>query len=62
MKVKCINIRKTMPEQIKVESVYFVDEEKMFDDYGEWYFPAYFDKRLGEFVGNLKASHFTRIE
>ena len=62
MKVKCINIRETMPEQITVDLIYFADISQMFDDHGEWYFPVFFDKGFGSYVGNLKISHFTRVE
>ncbi len=62
MKVKCINIREAFPEQIIRDNFYYIDVANMFDDYGEWYVPTYHDKELTKSIGNLKLSHFTRIE
>lgn len=62
MKVKCISIREKMPEQIKLDEVYFIRPESIWDDREDWYCEVYKDKGFKEKVGNLKLSHFTRVE
>jgi len=32
MKVKCVSIREKMPEQIKLDEVYFIKSDRIWDD------------------------------
>lgn len=62
MKVKCINIRPTMPDQIKLGDIYYIKAENIWDDREDWYGEVYRDSEYKERIGSLKLSHFTRIE
>lgn len=62
MKVKCVSIREKMPEQIKLDEVYFIKSDRIWDDREDWYCEVYKDKGFKEKVGNLKLSHFTKAE
>lgn len=62
MKVKCISIREKMPDQIKLGEVYYIKAENIWDDGDDWYCEVYRDAEFDNRVGNLKLSHFTRVE
>lgn len=60
MKVRCISIRESVPEQIEVEKEYYI--ESIWDDRQDWYAEVYKDRELKHKVGSLKLSHFTMTE
>lgn len=61
MEVRCISIRISMPEQIRLDEVYYIKPESIWDDRGDWYCEVYRDPEFKARVGELKLSHFTRV-
>ena len=43
MKVKCVSIREKMPEQIKLDEVYFIKSDRIWDDREDWYCEVYME-------------------
>lgn len=62
MKVKCVSIREHMPDQIKLGNIYYIRTDSIWDNGEDWYCEVYKDNALKERVGNLRLSHFTRME
>ena len=62
MKVRCISIRDKMPEQIRLGEIYYINPKTIWDDREDWYCEVYRNSGLTDRVGNLKLSHFTRVE
>lgn len=61
-KVKCISIRETEPNQIKVGQNYFIDEtSKYVESDGDEYATVYEDEAGTKVVANMLTSHFTEV-
>lgn len=63
MVVKCINIRKAFPEQIKIGELYFLNPDTIFIDAdGDATATIYADRALLKEIGNLQLNHFYTID
>ncbi len=60
MQVKCIKIRDKVPNQINIDSVYYIDPMTLFDDGFDWYVKVYRKKDKESLIGILNINHFTR--
>ena len=56
-RVQCINIRETMPDQVKLDKMYHIDTDTLYSDLnGDWYADVY--SLSGNRLGSMKLSHF----
>lgn len=57
--VRCISIRKSKPEQLKLHRIYWIDEDTKYTDLnGSTYVTVYADASKERLIGNLDVSHF----
>lgn len=58
-KVRCISIRRSRPEQLKIGQTYYLDESTKWSDCdGDWYAVVYADNLKKIRVGVMAVTHF----
>ena len=62
-KVKCVSVRESIPSQIDVNEIYYLDETTLYvDSDGDEYATIYKDRWKTQRIGNMLTKHFAEPE